>query len=201
MIVAQGIEAGGHVRGTTGLLPLLDEIRTAVDGPVIAAGGIGTGRAMAAAITAGADGVRVGTRFLVADGANAHADYVDALIAATADDTVVTTTFGDGWPDAPHRVLRSAVEAAQRITPDQLGSPEWPHDGDEGPVDGRCLYAGQSVARSEHASLRPTSSRRSSARPSGSWIGPPSCAYGRAAPVSGGGASSEGRAGRGPTTT
>jgi NAD(P)H-dependent flavin oxidoreductase YrpB (nitropropane dioxygenase family) len=127
------------------LLPLLDEVRAAVDRPVIAAGGIGTGRAMAAAITAGADGVRVGTRFVVADGSAAHDDYVDALIAATADDTVVTTVFGDGWPDAPHRVLRSAVEAAQRRSPDQLASPDWPHEHDDGPVDGRALYAGQSV--------------------------------------------------------
>ena len=55
-IVAQGSEAGGHVRGTIGLLALLDEVLEAVEVPVVAAGGIGSGRAMAAALAAGADG-------------------------------------------------------------------------------------------------------------------------------------------------
>jgi NAD(P)H-dependent flavin oxidoreductase YrpB (nitropropane dioxygenase family) len=49
VIIAQGMEAGGHVRGTTGLLPLLDEVRAEVEVPIVASGGIGTGRAMAAA--------------------------------------------------------------------------------------------------------------------------------------------------------
>src|SRR5581483_8939113 len=57
VVIAQGIEAGGHVRGTLGLLPLLDEVRQAVDLPIVAAGGIGTGRSMAAALAAGADAV------------------------------------------------------------------------------------------------------------------------------------------------
>ena len=70
VIVAQGIEAGGHVRGTLGLLPLLDEVRSVIDLPVIAAGGIGTGHAMAAALAAGADAVRVGTRFIAANESN-----------------------------------------------------------------------------------------------------------------------------------
>src|SRR5205823_5678448 len=91
VIVAQGIEAGGHVRGTTGLLPLLEEVRAAVDLPLVAAGGIGSGRAMAAALVAGADAVRVGTRFLAATESIAHPIYIDALIRAGADDTVVTT--------------------------------------------------------------------------------------------------------------
>ena len=58
LIVAQGIGAGGHVRGRVGLLALLDVVLAAVDVPVLAAGGIGSGRAMAAALAAGADGVR-----------------------------------------------------------------------------------------------------------------------------------------------
>ena len=57
LVVAQAVEAGGHVRGTIALLPLLDAVLGAVDVPVVAAGGIGTGRAMAAALTAGADAV------------------------------------------------------------------------------------------------------------------------------------------------
>ncbi|HEV2311171.1 MAG TPA: nitronate monooxygenase, partial [Acidimicrobiia bacterium] len=59
LIVVQGLEAGGHVRGTVALLPLLEEVRGVVNVPVVAAGGIGSGRTMAAALLAGADGVRV----------------------------------------------------------------------------------------------------------------------------------------------
>jgi nitronate monooxygenase len=65
-VVAQGVEAGGHVRGTIPTMTLLSEVIAAVDMPVLAAGGIGTGQAMAAALAAGADGVRVGTRFVAA---------------------------------------------------------------------------------------------------------------------------------------
>jgi nitronate monooxygenase len=145
IIVAQGVEAGGHVRGTIGLLPLLDEVLDAVDLPVIAAGGIGTGRAMAAALAAGADAVRIGTRFIAARECMAHPTYVDALIGATAADTVVTTAFGDGWPDAPHRVLRSSIEAVERLGSDQSWSPDWPSSTYAGPAEARALYAGQSV--------------------------------------------------------
>ena len=103
-IVAQGIEAGGHVRGTLGTFALLDECLRAVDVPVLAAGGIGTGKAMAAALAAGADGVRVGTRFVAATEAGAHPTYVAALIAAQAEDTEYTAAFSVGWRNAPHRV-------------------------------------------------------------------------------------------------
>ena len=145
VIVAQGIEAGGHVRGTVGLLPLLDEVRRVVDLPVIAAGGIGTGRAMAAALVGGADAVRVGTRFLAATESTAHPGYVDALIGATAGDTVLTTAFGDGWPDAPHRVLKSSIDAGAKLGPKQSWRPDWPQSTYAGVVEARALYAGQSV--------------------------------------------------------
>src|SRR5215510_15257727 len=85
LIVAQGVEAGGHIRGTIGLVGLLCEVLEAVpEIPVLAAGGIGTGRAMAAARAAGADGVRVGTRFVASVEADTHPIYTDALIAANA---------------------------------------------------------------------------------------------------------------------
>jgi NAD(P)H-dependent flavin oxidoreductase YrpB (nitropropane dioxygenase family) len=145
VIVAQGIEAGGHVRGTLGLLPLLDEVRTAIDLPIIAAGGIGTGTAMAAALLAGADAVRIGTRFMAASESIAHPTYVDALIRAGADDTVITTAFGDGWPDAPHRVLKSAIAAGQALGSNQSWAPDWPTSTSVGAVEARALYAGQSV--------------------------------------------------------
>src|SRR3989449_5909300 len=66
LIVAQGTEAGGHVRGKIGLLALLGEVLPSIKVPVVAAGGIGTGRAMAAALAAGASAVRVGTRVVAA---------------------------------------------------------------------------------------------------------------------------------------
>lgn len=145
VIVAQGVEAGGHVRGVVGLLPLLDEVRRVVDVPIIAAGGIGSGRAMAAALSAGADAVRVGTRFIAARESMAHPAYVDALIGATAADTVLTTAFGDGWPDAPHRVLKSSIDAGEKLGSRQSWSPEWPTSTYTGAAESRALYAGQSV--------------------------------------------------------
>lgn len=147
VVIAQGIEAGGHVRGTVGLLPLLDAVRRRLgnDVPLVAAGGIGTGRAMASALIAGADAVRIGTRFVAATESVAHPDYVEALIAATADDTVLTTVFGNGWPDAPHRVLRSAVAAGTALGADQAWTPNWPTIDDVGSVAAHALYAGQSV--------------------------------------------------------
>jgi hypothetical protein len=57
----------------------------------------------------------VGTRFLASAESGAHSDYVAALLAATGDATVLTTAFGEGWPDAPHRVLRIARERAADV--------------------------------------------------------------------------------------
>ena len=114
VMVAQGVEAGGHVRGTTPLLTLLAQVVAAVDVPVVAAGGIATGAALAAALNAGAAGARVGTRFLASVESGAHPEYVAALLTASAEDTVRTTVFAGGWPDAPHRVLRAATQHAAR---------------------------------------------------------------------------------------
>jgi NAD(P)H-dependent flavin oxidoreductase YrpB (nitropropane dioxygenase family) len=160
LVVAQGVEAGGHVRGQVALLPLLDAVLEALVIPVIAAGGIATARTMAAVLAAGAAAARVGTRFVATAEADAHQSYVDALIAAGPDDTVLTTTFSVMWPDAPHRVLRSCVEAAQAIDDEVVGEMEMP-GGDRVPVarlsppcpgrhasgrtDAMALYAGQSV--------------------------------------------------------
>lgn len=111
-VVVQGVEAGGHVRGTISTLALLGEVIGAVDVPVLAAGGIGTGRAMAAVLAAGADGVRIGTRFAAATEAGSHPDYVAAMVAARAEDTAYTEAFSTGWA-APHRVLSSSLAAGE----------------------------------------------------------------------------------------
>jgi NAD(P)H-dependent flavin oxidoreductase YrpB (nitropropane dioxygenase family) len=160
LIVAQGIAAGGHVRGTIGLQALLDEVLGVVDVPVLAAGGIGTGRAMAAALTAGASGVRVGTRFVAAAEADAHPVYVDQLIAARAEDTVYTEAFSTNWPNAPHRTLRSCIAAAESFegefvgqTTDLFGASENVRRFDSsavnrattGRIEAMSLWAGESV--------------------------------------------------------
>jgi nitronate monooxygenase len=133
-IIAQGIEAGGHVRGQIGLFALLDAVLSAVDVPVLAAGGIGTGRALAAVLAAGADGARIGTRFVAAEEAEAHPRYVEALIASRPLDTVRSDTFALDHPGAPHRALRSSVEAVQAFQGDVVGEFVDPSDGTRVPV-------------------------------------------------------------------
>jgi nitronate monooxygenase len=121
-LIAQGVEAGGHVRGTTPLLPLLGAVLDAVTVPVVAAGGIATARAVAAVLDAGADAARIGTRFLATPEADVHPAYRAAVLDATASDTELTEAFAVLWPGAPHRVLRSSIEAARRATGDTVGS-------------------------------------------------------------------------------
>lgn len=133
-IIAQGIEAGGHVRGKISLMALLSEVLEVVDVPVLAAGGIGSGRNMAAALAAGAEGVRVGTRFIAAEESEAHPQYVQALIWAEAKDTIYTDVFSGGWPNAPHRVLRSSVEAAQAFQGEIVGEQMDEDTGERYPV-------------------------------------------------------------------
>jgi nitronate monooxygenase len=163
IVVAQGVEAGGHVRGTIGLLPLLDGVLEAVgDVPVVAAGGLATGRGVDAVLAAGADAARVGTRFVATHEAleeGAHPDYVEALIAASGEDTVLTDAYSMLWPAAPHRVLASCVAAASRSTGEPVGETtlggvtfpvtRWsvvsPNALSEGDIAAMALYAGQSV--------------------------------------------------------
>jgi NAD(P)H-dependent flavin oxidoreductase YrpB (nitropropane dioxygenase family) len=161
-VVAQGLEAGGHVRGRLGLLSLLDSVLSALSVPVVAAGGIATPRAMAAALAAGAAAVRVGTRFVAARESGAHPSYVKALVEAGPEDTVLTDTFSVMWPDAPHRVLRSCVEAARAFPKDVTGEIEiipgrripvprfgvpCPTRETTGEVEAMALYAGESVGQ------------------------------------------------------
>lgn len=160
LVIVQGVEAGGHVRGQIGLLPLLDLVLEAVDVPVVAAGGLGTARSCAAALAAGAAAVRVGTRFLAADEADVHPAYFDALVRARAEDTVLTTTFSYLWPDAPHRVLAACIAAALGTDAETVGqtevapgvqlpvgrlSPLSPGRATQGRVEAMAQYAGQSV--------------------------------------------------------
>jgi NAD(P)H-dependent flavin oxidoreductase YrpB (nitropropane dioxygenase family) len=100
---------------------------------VLAAGGIGTGRVLAAVLAAGADGARIGTRFVAAEEAEAHPRYVDALIAARPTDTLRSDTFALDFPGAPHRALRSSISAVEAFQGDVVGEVLSP-SGDRVPV-------------------------------------------------------------------
>jgi NAD(P)H-dependent flavin oxidoreductase YrpB (nitropropane dioxygenase family) len=121
VIVAQGWEAGGHVWGDIATLPLVPATVDAVAPvPVLAGGGIADGRGLAAALALGAQGAWVGTRFLLAEEAAVHDGYRELLLAAGVADTVHSSLFDVGWPDAPHRTLRNSTYEAWQ----QAGRPE-----------------------------------------------------------------------------
>jgi NAD(P)H-dependent flavin oxidoreductase YrpB (nitropropane dioxygenase family) len=107
-VVVQGVEAGGHVRGTTPGLELLERVRAELpaDYPLLLAGGIADRADVSRALEAGAEGAVAGTRFLLSEESRAHPGYSERLLAA--DSTVLTELFGAGWP-APHRVVRNAA--------------------------------------------------------------------------------------------
>lgn len=90
-IVAEGFEAGGHNgREETTTLCLIPQVKKNCKIPLIAAGGIGTGRAMLAAMALGADGVQIGSRFVASEESSAHANFKKAVISANEGDTQLT---------------------------------------------------------------------------------------------------------------
>ena len=151
VIIAQGIEAGGHVAGEVSTMVLLPRIVDAVaPALVLAAGGIADARGLAAALCLGADGVVMGTRFLATPEANAHPVYKAGLVAASEEDTVRTILFGHGWPDAPHRALRTRFVKEwvdrERQTQDSRS--------DE-PIIGRAVIGGAEIPIHRFASMPP----------------------------------------------
>ena len=120
VIVAQGWEAGGHVWGQIATLPLVPAVVDAVAPvPVIAAGGIGDARGVAAVFALGAQAAWLGTRFLLAEEMPIHEVYRRRVMdAAETEAQWYPNLYTVGWPDAPHRVIRNSTaemwEAAGR---------------------------------------------------------------------------------------
>jgi nitronate monooxygenase len=108
-VIAQGVEAGGHVRGTVPAMELLDRVRSALPQgyPVLLAGGIAAAEDVERALDAGAVAAVAGTRFLLSEESRAHREYKQRLLDAR--ETILTELFGAGWPAAPHRVARNAA--------------------------------------------------------------------------------------------
>jgi nitronate monooxygenase len=109
-VICQGVEAGGHVQSTFSLARLLPSVVEACGGlPVVATGGLADAADIAWALAAGAQAVMLGTRFVATVESRAHPLYKQALVNASAEDTVLTLCFSDAWPNAPHRVLRNST--------------------------------------------------------------------------------------------
>jgi nitronate monooxygenase len=120
-VIVQGVEAGGHVRGTAPMLELLQRVVAAVEVPVLAAGGIVDAKGVSEALDAGAVAAVVGTRFLLSEESRAHPGYKQRCLDAR--ETIVTELFGLGWPDAPHRVIHNG--ATRRWLRGDARGPRW----------------------------------------------------------------------------
>jgi enoyl-[acyl-carrier protein] reductase II len=148
VVVAQGLEAGGHNYATLptfALVPLVvDAVAPAL---VLAAGGIADGRGLAAALMLGADGAWIGTRLVATEESGAHDGYKSRLVAAAGTDTVRTALFGPDTPQFnPMRVLRNRVVD------------EWqdrPADAADLPVIGHTNLGGEDVEMRRFSNLVP----------------------------------------------
>jgi NAD(P)H-dependent flavin oxidoreductase YrpB (nitropropane dioxygenase family) len=148
VVVAQGLEAGGHnfaTLPTFALVPLVvDAVAPAL---VLAAGGIADGRGLAAALMLGADGAWIGTRLVATDESGAHDGYKSRLVAAAGTDTVRTALFGPETPQFnPMRVLRNRVVEQWQ---------DRPADGADLPVIGHTNLGGQDIEMRRFSNLVP----------------------------------------------
>jgi nitronate monooxygenase len=154
VLVAQGTEAGGHT-GRRATLPLLQEVLSLTDRPVVAAGGIATGRGMAAALVAGAAGVWIGTALLsCTEGLNTPAARA-RVRAAGGDDTVLTRAFdiaqGLAWPERwPGRALANEFSRTwhgreEELRQDAVAAERVVDARRTDDLDQAPLYAGESV--------------------------------------------------------
>ena len=151
VIIAQGAEAGGHVAGEVSTLALVPRVVDAVaPRPVAAAGGIGDARGVVAVLALGAQAAVLGTRFLASTESRAHPQYKEKLLAANEGDTVRTILFGSGWPNAPHRTLRTAF-VQQWLGQEARGQ----ESRSDEPVVGRTVIGGQPMPVPRFVSLPP----------------------------------------------
>jgi enoyl-[acyl-carrier protein] reductase II len=156
VVVAQGLEAGGHNYAslpTFALVPLVvDAVAPAL---VLASGGIADGRGLAAALMLGADGGWIGTRFVATHESEAHDGYKARLLAAAGTDTVRTGMFGPDHPEFnPARVLRNRV-----VTEWQDRVAQIPADTSTLPVIGQMELGGERIEMHKFSYLVPMRDR------------------------------------------
>jgi nitronate monooxygenase len=175
-VVAQGWEAGGHVWGEVSTLALVPRVVDAVDPlPVVAAGGIGDGRGLAAVLALGAGAAWMGSRFLLAAEAATHPFYQERIITAEETSTAYNVLYDVGWPNAPLRALRNSTWEAWRAAGEpppgarpgegetvatgedgraiERYSNDAPVVGASGDIAAMALYAGQGVGLARRVQL------------------------------------------------
>jgi enoyl-[acyl-carrier protein] reductase II len=119
-VVAEGFEAGGHNgREETTTMVLVPAVRMAVDIPVIAAGGIATGRQMLAAMVLGAEGVQIGSRYVASEEASSHINFKNAVISSNEGDTKLMLK-----QLAPVRMMKNKFYAAVQAAEDRGATKE-----------------------------------------------------------------------------
>ena len=162
LLILQGVEAGGHVRGLRSLDALLAEALPQLETPFLAAGGVTDGRDLARVLTLGAQGAVIGTAFLATDESYAHAYHKQRIVDA-GPETIHTEAFHINWPPGaavrvlPNSVTRGArgdpfatarqVIGADGARPIYLFSTDSPLRSTTGDLEGMALYAGQGAAR------------------------------------------------------
>lgn len=164
ILVAQGCEAGGHVRGRLPVRDLLPQILALSHRPVLAAGGMTDGADLAWAIASGAAGVMMGTAFLATEESFAHTYHKQRIVEATAGDTLLTDAFHINWPRGAFvRVLENSVTrgahgdpfdpanaleiATEERRPITLFSTDSPLRTTSGDLEAMALYAGEGSSR------------------------------------------------------
>jgi len=163
VLIAQGVEAGGHVRGERPLHDLVPEIVAGTDLPVLAAGGLIDGADLATVLSLGAQGAVFGTALIATPESFAHDFHKHRLVGATGDETVLTDTFHINWPGgAKVRVLANSVTRGEHGDPRSkartiigyeggrpiyLFSTDSPLRSMTGDFEAMALYAGKGVGR------------------------------------------------------
>jgi len=164
VIIAQGVEAGGHVHGRCPAFALAEQILAQTGLPVVVSGGIATGERLAAALAMGASGVQCGTAFLATGESFAHPYHKSRIVGVSGDDTILTDAFVLNWPKgAAVRVIANSVTDGLDGTylghdPDSLPRETIAHDDDQprlrfstdsplrtttGDLEAMAFYAGQ----------------------------------------------------------
>jgi nitronate monooxygenase len=163
IVIVQGAEAGGHVRGREPLASLAPAVIRAVDRPVLVSGGLADGADLARVLRWGGQGVVLGTAFLATEESFAHDHHKARIVAASPGETLLTEDFHINWPPgAPVRVLPNCVTRGERGSPQASARTVIGHEGERpiylfstdspirsmtGDLEAMAIYAGEGAGR------------------------------------------------------